>query len=82
MMAPALPPDALPTIVASAVEMNSALPSPHPARKPITASTEPLTAHSRLNTMMNDRPMSSVRLAPSRLDRKLVKSIIAPVITR
>ena len=81
-MAALLPPDAAPTIVARAVEMKSALPRPHPARKPMTASTLPLSAQSSANTTISASPMSSVALAPMRLEIQLVTSIARPVTRR
>ena len=82
MMAADEPPDAAPTIVASAVEMNRALPRPQPARKPMMASTLPDRAHSSANTTMSPRPISSVAFVPIREEIQLVKSIATPVTTR
>jgi hypothetical protein len=69
-------------MVASAVEMNSALPRPHPARNPMTASTDPDRAHSSANTTIRPRPASIVALAPMRLEIQLVTSMARPVTTR
>lgn len=77
-----LPPEAAPTMVASAVEMNRALPRPQPARNPITASTLPLKAHSSANTTISASPMSRVAFAPMRLEIQLVTSIARPVTNR
>lgn len=82
MIAAPLPPDAAPTMVASAVEMKRALPSPHPARNPMMASTLPLRPASVANTTMRARPISRVERAPMRLETQLVKNIIAPVTSR
>jgi hypothetical protein len=69
-------------MVASAVEMNSALPSPQPARNPITSFTEPLAPASAAKTTMSASPTSSVGLAPRRLETKLVKNMARPVTSR
>lgn len=82
MIAALLPPAAAPTIVASAVEMKSALPSPQPARKPMIDSTSPESPASVANTTITPSPMSRVRLAPMRLEIQLVKNIAMPVMTR
>ena len=79
MIAWATEPRAEDTIAASAVAMNSALPSPHTARKPtmpatlscIPASADPIT--------MITRPSSRVRLAPIRLDTQPVISMATPI---
>ncbi|MDF2491883.1 MAG: hypothetical protein K0Q58_461 [Microbacterium sp.] len=81
-MAALLPPLAAPTIVARAVEMKRALPSPQPARNPMMRSTLPLSAHSRANTTISARPMSSVAFAPIRLEIQLVTSMARPVTSR
>ena len=82
MIARSAPPLAAPTMVASAVEMKSAFPRPQPARKPITSLTEPLAPASAAKTTISARPTSSVGLAPSRLETKLVKNIASPVTSR
>ncbi len=82
MIAPANPPLAELTITASEVAMNSALPSPQPARKPTMPpmlSDEPASA---ANTTMRTRPVISVRLAPIRLDTQPVTSMATAVTTR
>ena len=64
MIAPENPPDAEPTITASEVAMNKALPSPHPARKPmiwLIVCDDPASA---LKTTMRVSPAISVRLPP------------------
>ena len=82
MIADDVPPDAAPTIVASAVEMKSALPSPQPARKPMTDSTVGAKPAAAAKAMIRASPISSVRLAPMRLDSQLVKNIATPVTSR
>ena len=67
-----VPPLAAPTMVASAVEMKSALPRPHPARNPMIVSTLPLSAAAKAKTTMSASPIMSVRLAPMRLEIQLV----------
>ena len=81
-MAPANPPLAEPTITASEVAMNSALPRPHPARKPMISLTLPDAPARAANTTMRTRPVMSVRLAPIRLDTQPVTSIATAVTTR
>ena len=80
MIAWAVPPVADITIVASAVATKSALPRPHPARKPTTAPTLSDEPASAANTMIRTRPDSSVRLAPIRLEITPVTSIATPMI--
>jgi hypothetical protein len=82
MMAEAVPPDAAPTIVARAVEMNRALPRPQPARNPMISHTSPLVAASRANRTISARPIIRVFFAPSRLDTQLVKNMAMPVTAR
>ena len=82
MIASFTPPAAAPTMVARAVEMNSALPSPQPARNPMTASTLPAAPARPANTTTSTSPPSSVRLAPSLLETKLVTNMASPVISR
>ena len=77
------PPLAATTIVARAVEMNRASPSPEPARKPddhadAVGPRRPGPRRSR----SGPGPSSSVRLAPIRLDTKLVKNMARPVTSR
>jgi hypothetical protein len=67
------------TIVARAVAMNSALPSPQPARKPTIAPTVSDDPASAEKTMISARPASRVRLAPMRLETTPVTSIATPM---
>ena len=79
MIARAVEPRADSTIVDRAVAMNSALPRPHPARKPTMppmVSEEPASAE---NTMISARPVSRVRFAPIRDDTTPVISIATPI---
>ena len=82
MIADAVPPEAAPTIVASAVEMKSALPRPQPARKSMIVQTLFDVAASTENTTIRASPMSRVFFAPMRLDTQLVKNIATPVTAR
>ncbi len=82
MIAPATPPLAAPTMTASAVAMNRALPSPHPARKPTIAPTDPEAPASVLNVTIRARPASRVRFAPNRLLTTPVTSMATPVIAK
>ena len=82
MMALSTPPDAAPTIVASAVEMNKALPTPQPARKPTIMFTELDAPAAAANATISASPISRVGLAPIRLATTLVKHIARPVISR
>ncbi len=82
MIADAVPQDADPTMVASAVEMKSALPRPQPARKPMTCSTSCERPAAAAKTTMIASPMRRVRLAPMRLEIQLVTSIARPVTSR
>ncbi len=82
MIAAEVPPAAAPTMVASAVEMKSALPSPQPARKPMIEATFCESPAASANTTISARPISSVRLAPILLEIQLVKNIATPVISR
>lgn len=59
-MAAALPPAAAPTMTASAVETNRALPRPQPARKPTSPPTEPEVPDSAAKTTTKARPSSRV----------------------
>ena len=71
-----------PTIVASEVAMNSALPRPQPARKP-TMPPMPFAVPARkANTTMIARPTTRVFFAPSRLDTQPVISMATAVTTR
>jgi hypothetical protein len=66
-------------ITDSAVAMNSALPRPHPARRPTIAPMLSEAPARALNAMISSRPPSSVRLVPIRLATALVTSIEMPV---
>ena len=66
-------------ITDSAVAMNSALPSPQPARRPTIAPMLFDAPASAENTMMSASPARSVRFAPIRLATALVTSIETPV---
>ncbi len=81
-IAPAKPPLAEPTMTASEVAMNSALPRPQPARKPTMPSMLPDVPASAENTTIRISPLISVHLAPIRLDTQPVTSIITAVTTR
>ncbi len=82
MIAALVPPLAAPTIVASAVEMKRALPSPHPARNAMTSCTFWPSAAASAKMTMSPRPIMRVRLGPMRLEMKLVMSMARPVISR
>src|SRR4051812_38221404 len=79
MIAPDTPPDAAPTMTDSAVAMNSALPSPQPARKPTMPPIELDSPARAENVTTMARPASSVRLGPMRLDTQPVTSMHRPV---
>src|ERR1700753_2812643 len=81
-IAPANPPEAEATMSARAAAMNSALPPPQPARKPMIVPIEPDDPARPANTTMSTRPAISVHLAPIRLDTQLVISIATAVTTR
>ncbi len=68
MIAWAVEPRADITIVDRAVAMNSALPSPHPARNPTIWPIVSENPASALNTMISTRPSISVCLAPILVD--------------
>ena len=61
--------------------MNSALPRPHTARKPMMPPTVSDVPARPAPTMMMVRPISSVFLAPSRLETAPVTSIARPMTT-
>ena len=82
MIAPANPPDAAPMITASEVAMNRALPSPHPARKPMISPIECDAPAAALPATIRTRPAISVRLPPMRLDTHPVTSMATAVTTR
>src|SRR6201996_5013099 len=81
-IAPENPPEADATMTASEVAMNSAFPTPQPARKPMISLIEWEEPASPANTTMSTRPQISVHLAPIRLDTQLVISIATAVTTR
>ena len=81
-MAPPNPPLAEATITASEVTMNSAFPTPQPARNPIMALMLGDAPASALKMTITMSPVISVRLAPSRADTQLVISIATAVTTR
>jgi hypothetical protein len=62
--------------------MNSALPTPQPARKPMIPPTDGAAPASALKITMSTSPAIRVRLAPSLLDTQLVISIASAVTTR
>ena len=82
MIAPLNPPDAEPTITASEVAMNKALPSPQPARKPmiwLIVCDDPASA---LKTTIRVSPVINVRRVPIRLETQPVISMATAVTTR
>jgi hypothetical protein len=81
-IAAALPPAAAPTMTASAVDTNRALPRPQPARKPTSSWTEPEVPASPAKTTTRARPSSRVFLPPMRLETKPVTSIAIAVIRK
>ena len=81
-IAPAKPPLAEATMTASEVAMNSALPTPQPARNPMIPLMLGEAPASALNTTIRISPAISVFLAPSRLETQLVISIATAVTTR
>ncbi len=81
-IAPANPPLAEATMTASEVAMNSALPTPQPARKPMMAPMLGEAPAAALNTTIRISPAIRVFLAPSRLDTQLVISMATAVTTR
>ena len=82
MIAPALGPVVAPTIAASAVEMNRALPKPQPARSPMICSTLPAPAASAANSTTSSSPISRVRLTPTFEANQLVKNMAIAVMNR
>ena len=79
MIAFATPPLAAPTMVASAVAMNRALPRPQPARKP-TIWPMVFDAPARAaNTTIRASPACMVRFDPTRLEITPVTSMVTPV---
>jgi hypothetical protein len=69
-------------MTASEVAINSALPTPQPARNPMIALILGEAPAAALNTTIMIRPAISVFLAPIRLDTQLVISIATAVTTR
>ena len=59
--------------------MKSALPKPHPARKPTICPMVSEAPASALNATTKASPSSRVRLAPMRLETNPVASIASPV---
>ena len=82
MIAPPLGPAVAPTIAARAVEMNSALPRPQPARSPMISVTLPEKEQSAAKTTTRIRPTSSVRFTPIREANQLVKNMAIAVMNR
>jgi hypothetical protein len=62
--------------------MNSAFPTPQPARNPMISLTECEAPASAAKITISTSPLISVRLAPIRLDTQLVISIATAVTTR
>ena len=81
-MAPANPPLADATMTAREVAMNSALPTPQPARKPMIPLMVGEAPAAALKITIRVRPAIRVGLAPSRLDTQLVMSMATAVTTR
>ncbi len=81
-MAPAKPPLAEATMTAKEVAMNSALPTPQPARNPMIPLMLGEAPASALKATIRSRPAISVVLAPSRLEAQFVNSIATAVTTR
>ena len=79
MIACATEPRAELTIVARAVAMNSALPSPQSARQPTMPMTVSLRPASVAPAMMITSPINSVRFGPMRLETTPVTSIASPI---
>ena len=82
MIAPPLGPAVAPTIAARAVEMNSALPSPQPARNPMISLTDPAPAASVAKSTTSTRPIISVRFTPTAEANQLVKNMAIAVMKR
>ena len=78
----ASPPEAAPTMTASAVAMKSALPRPQPRRKPAIAPMLDAAPASALNRTTSTSPASSVRRGPIREDTQPPTSIETPVIAK
>ena len=69
-------------MTASEVAMNRALPRPYPARKPTMPLIESDVPARAENATIIARPVTRVRLAPSRLDTQFVSNIANAVTTR
>ena len=74
-----VPPEATPTITASAVATKRELPRPQPARQPMSSATLWLVPDRLANATMSARPISRVFLPPIREDTQPVTSIITAV---
>src|SRR6478735_2654250 len=81
-IAAALPPAAVPTITARAVDTNRALPSPQPARKPTSSATDEEVPDRAAKTTTRARPARRVLRPPMRLETKPVTSIATAVIRK
>jgi hypothetical protein len=69
-------------MTASEVAMNSAFPTPQPARKPMMALMLGAAPAAALKITIRISPAIRVLLAPSRLDTQLVISMATAVTTR
>ena len=69
-------------MTASDVAMKRALPRPQPARKPTISPMPPAAPARAAKTTMITRPVTSVALAPIRLETHPVTSIITAVMSR
>ena len=69
-------------MTAREVAMNSALPTPQPARNPMIPLMPGEAPAAALNSTMRISPAISVFFAPSRLETQLVISIATAVTTR
>ena len=69
-------------MTAREVAMNSALPTPQPARNPMIPLMVGEAPAAALNATISSRPTISVFLAPSRLETQLVISMATAVTTR
>ncbi len=66
----------------SAVETNRALPSPQPARNPMTSFTLPESEQPKANTTMIATPATKVRLVPNLWETHAENSITNAVTNR
>ena len=78
---PACPASA-PTMAASAVEINSALPRPQPVRNPTIASTEPAAPDRAEKATISAKPINRVVLTPTREEMNALKNMASAVISR